>query len=50
VKAKSFNPKDENIFIGKNGGLVSGWKPYLFDWLFKIRGTENLSSIQKAYL
>jgi hypothetical protein len=29
VKAKSFNPQDENIF-GKNGGL-SGWKPYLFD-------------------
>jgi hypothetical protein len=35
VKAKSFNPKDENIFMVKNGGLVSGWKPYLFDWLSK---------------
>jgi hypothetical protein len=35
VKAKSFNPQDENIFIGKNGGLVSGWKPYLFDLAFQ---------------
>lgn len=35
VKAKSFNPNDENIFIGKNGGLVAGWKPYLFDLAFQ---------------
>lgn len=35
VKAKSFNPQDENIFIGKNGGLVTGWKPYLFDLAFQ---------------
>ena len=35
VKAKSFNPKDEYLFIGKNGKLVSGWKPYLFDLAFQ---------------
>jgi len=35
VKAKSFNPNDENTFIGKRGGLVSGWKPYLFDLAFQ---------------
>lgn len=31
VKAKSYDPTDENFFIGKRGGLVSGWKSYLFD-------------------
>ncbi|MEO0036997.1 MAG: hypothetical protein RIQ59_208 [Bacteroidota bacterium] len=35
VKAKSFNPSDEFLFIGKNGKLVSGWKPYLFDLAFQ---------------
>jgi hypothetical protein len=35
VKAKSFIPTDENLFIGKNGKLVSGWKPYLFDLAFQ---------------
>lgn len=35
VKAKSFNPTDENLFIGKKGALVSGWKPYLFDLAFQ---------------
>lgn len=35
VKAKSFNPNDEYLFIGKNGKLVSGWKPYLFDLAFQ---------------
>lgn len=35
VKAKSFDPEDENIFIGKRGGMVSGWKPYLFDVAFQ---------------
>ena len=35
VKAKSFNPTDEYLFIGKNGKLVSGWKPYLFDLAFQ---------------
>ena len=35
VKAKSFNPLDENLFIGKNGKLVSSWKPYLFDLAFQ---------------
>ena len=35
VKAKSFNPTDEYLFISKNGKLVSGWKPYLFDLAFQ---------------
>lgn len=35
VKSKSFNPDDENLFIGKRGGMVSGWKPYLFDIAFQ---------------
>jgi hypothetical protein len=35
VKAKSFDPNDQYLFIGKNGGLVSTWKPYLFDLAFQ---------------
>lgn len=35
VKAKSFDPTDDYLFIGKNGKLVSGWKPYLFDLAFQ---------------
>lgn len=35
VKAKSFDPNDEHLFIGKRGGLNSGWKPYLFDLAFQ---------------
>ena len=35
VKAKSFDPADEHLLMGKRGGLVSGWKPYLFDVAFQ---------------
>jgi len=35
VKAKSFDPLNEHLFIGKNCALVSGWKPYLFDLAFQ---------------
>ncbi len=35
VKAKSFDLTDDYLFIGKNGKLVSGWKPYLFDLAFQ---------------
>lgn len=35
VKSKSFKPNDEFLFIGKRGGMVSGWKPYLFDIAFQ---------------
>ncbi len=35
VKSKSFDPSNENLFIGKRGGLVSGWRPYLFDIAFQ---------------
>ena len=35
VKAKSFDPADENLLVGKRGGIVGGWKPYLFDVAFQ---------------
>lgn len=35
VKAKSINPTDDYAFIGKKGGISSGWKPYLFDLAFQ---------------
>ena len=35
VKAKLFDPLDPHLFIGKRGGLVSSWKPYLFDLAFQ---------------
>jgi hypothetical protein len=35
VKAKSFDSSDPYLFVGKNGGIVSGWKPYLFDLAFQ---------------
>ena len=35
VKAKSFDPQDEYLLIGKRGGLNGGWKPYLFDVAFQ---------------
>lgn len=35
VKAKSFDPDDEYLFLGKRGGINSGWKPYLFDLAFQ---------------
>ncbi|MEL4454838.1 DUF2779 domain-containing protein [Lutimonas vermicola] len=35
VKSKSYDPFDENLFIGKKGGMVKPWKPYLFDVAFQ---------------
>lgn len=35
VKAKSFTPDNEYLFVGKRGGIVSGLKPYLFDIAFQ---------------
>jgi hypothetical protein len=36
VKAKSYDPTDEeDNFVGKRGGLNSGWKPYLYDIAFQ---------------
>jgi hypothetical protein len=35
VKAKSFNPNDEYNFVGARGGIVSSWKPSLFDLAFQ---------------
>lgn len=35
VKSKSFDPTDEYLFVGKRDGLVSSWKPYLFDISFQ---------------
>lgn len=35
VKSKSFLPDNDNLFVGKKGGMVSSWKPYLFDIAFQ---------------
>jgi hypothetical protein len=35
VKSKSFTPDDDYLFVGKRGGMVSSWKPYLFDIAFQ---------------
>ena len=35
VKAKLFDPTDPYLFLGKRGGIVSDWKPYLFDLAFQ---------------
>lgn len=35
VKAKSYDPLDDHLLIGKRGGIVGSWKPYLFDVAFQ---------------
>lgn len=35
VKSKSYDPDNENTLVGKKGGLVSTWQPYLFDIAFQ---------------
>ena len=35
VKSKAFDPNNQNLFIGKRGGINSTWKPYLFDITFQ---------------
>ena len=35
VKAKSYDPGDEYIFLGKKGGINSKWRLYLFDLAFQ---------------
>ena len=35
VKSKSFDPNDDYLFVGKRGGIVAAWKPYLFDVAFQ---------------
>ncbi|MCM4156828.1 DUF2779 domain-containing protein [Gramella sp. AN32] len=35
VKSKSYDPVNENTLVGKTGGLVSSWQPYLFDIAFQ---------------
>lgn len=35
VKAKSFDSANPNTFIGKRGGMVAGWRAYLFDLAFQ---------------
>ncbi|MCB1595619.1 MAG: hypothetical protein KDI76_11980, partial [Xanthomonadales bacterium] len=34
VKAKSFDPREQDVFYNKNGTLNSEWKPYLYDVAF----------------
>ncbi|WP_100629738.1 DUF2779 domain-containing protein [Algoriphagus formosus] len=41
VKAKLFDPNDEYVFVGRRGGLVSSWKPYLFDLAFQTYVVKN---------
>lgn len=35
VKAKSFDPSDSYCFVGKKGGIVASWKPYLYDLAYQ---------------
>lgn len=35
VKAKSFDPNNDNLFVGKNNKLAGAWKPYLYDLAFQ---------------
>ncbi|MCB0745063.1 MAG: DUF2779 domain-containing protein, partial [Ignavibacteriae bacterium] len=35
VKSKSYDPSDQNTFIGVRGGMDNKWKPYLFDVAFQ---------------
>lgn len=35
VKAKSFDPNDKFVFLGKRGSINSGWKTYLYDLAFQ---------------
>jgi hypothetical protein len=35
VKAKSFDDSEEDAFFNKNGSIVAGWKPYLYDIAFQ---------------
>jgi len=35
VKAKSFDPGEEDPFLTASGGIASSWKPYLYDVAFQ---------------
>ena len=35
VKSKSYDSADQYALIGKKGGIVAAWKPYLFDLAFQ---------------
>lgn len=35
VKAKSFDPNEEDAFINKNGTIKAGWRAYLYDIAFQ---------------
>ena len=35
VKAKSFDPKDQDLFMNKNGSISAKWRPYLSDVAFQ---------------
>jgi len=41
VKSKSHNPNDQNVFVGVKGGIVAGWKSYLFDVAFQKHVVEK---------
>ncbi|SFT74857.1 protein of unknown function [Lishizhenia tianjinensis] len=52
VKAKSYDPLDEHLFVGKRGALVGSWKAYLFDVAFQhyVMQQSNPDWIIKSYL
>ena len=35
VKSKTFDPSNQYLLIGKKGGIVKSWKPYLMDIAFQ---------------
>ncbi|WP_019028861.1 DUF2779 domain-containing protein [Colwellia piezophila] len=41
VKAKSYSKQEDNEFLGARGGIISGWKPYLYDVAFQKHVLEK---------
>lgn len=41
VKSKSYNSQTDGQFVGRRGGLISGWKPYLWDVAFQRHVVRN---------
>jgi hypothetical protein len=52
VKSKSYDPNNKYTFVGKKGGIVKSWKPYLFDISFQKYVVQQCmpNAIVKPYL
>lgn len=50
VKAKSFDPADDNYLVGKLGGLVSGWKPFIWCGISMLRQSKMPSWVEDKIL